>query len=157
MNFIGRVFRVLRFRLYLFLSPSIGWRFAALKDRLKAGGGAQSSYWLLDSDWEEIDWGGDKDGDRYEANFGQCPCESNWICDFEDGFFNVKPNAQDIDAQMKRVKPPKPEACAGKCKPVQTYYGEWWNICKNRKTGQFRLFTSKRIGWHCELPITDPT
>jgi hypothetical protein len=105
-------------------------------------------------DWQFIDLGGTSGGDRIEENQGQCPCEKNWDVEFEEQDYDVQPNQNDIAALFQHVKPPKLGTCSGDCKPKLTFYGGWWMLYKNKKTGVLRLRCAKRVAWHCELSRT---
>jgi hypothetical protein len=107
------------------------------------------------TDWELVEEGGDsKDGYKYSEPT-KCECGLSWDVTSSDAFFNAKPNAGDITACFASFDYPKKasEPCDPPCVAVEQSRHERWRIFKNKKTGQFWLYCSKRIQWHCEKVV----
>jgi hypothetical protein len=104
-------------------------------------------------DWELIE-----DGDNTTDGYGwaephKCVCGLFWDVHTDSAFFNQKPTAQDLAALYANIQfPDKPsETCDPPCgAAVQGSYKRF-RIFKNKVTGQFWLFCSKRVQWHCEI------
>jgi hypothetical protein len=141
---LGILLRILRRpRLHLRLLDAIELAQAGLPlDTLKEEG----------SDWELIDEGDDTKGGFKWADPHKCECGLFWDATDNSAFFNQKPNAVDIaNCYAGFDYPKKPsEKCDEPCIAVEQSRHKSWKIFKNKKTGQFFLFCSKRIQWHCE-------
>jgi hypothetical protein len=108
------------------------------------------------SDWELVEEGGNnKDGYKY-SDPHKCECGLFWDVNTSDKFFNNKPNAQDVANCLAGLAYPNTpsEQCDAPCVAVEQSRHERWRIFKNKKTGQFWLFCSKRVQWHCERVST---
>jgi len=105
------------------------------------------------SDWELVE-DGDNTKDGYQwAEPNKCVCGLSWDVNTASAFFNVKPTPKDIAALYATIKfPDTPsETCDSPCGSVIQGSYQRFRIFKNVKTGQFWLFCSKRVQWHCEV------
>jgi hypothetical protein len=109
---------------------------------LKAGAG----------DWDLIEDGDDTKGGYKWEDPNKCVCGLFWDVHDASAFFNVKPTPKDIAALYGTIQyPDKPsETCDPPCGAVVQGQFKRFRIFKNKTTGQFWLFCSKRVQWHCE-------
>ncbi len=105
-----------------------------------------------DDDWEVVEHGGEPRGWRtHSPNPSQCECGREWMVDTQETIFNNKPNAGDVANCYNAINfPNNPQSCDAPCLPVKEAEKQWYLIQKNKNTGKFRLFCSKRRQWHCE-------
>lgn len=102
-------------------------------------------------EWIFVDAGDDLEGGRSSsANPEQCVCGTDWMVRTAKAIFNALPAANDISALYSTIDYPKLGACDPPCVPRQIFKGKMWQIYKSRTSGQFMLFCSKRVQWHCE-------
>ncbi len=76
----------------------------------------------------------------------------SWNVHDASAFFNQKPVAQDITNLYATIQfPDKPtEQCDSPCEAVAQGRYKRYRIFKNKTTGKFFLYCSKRVQWHCE-------
>ena len=103
-------------------------------------------------EWELVEEGDDVDGDRKSTpdNPTKCECGTDWTANYKIEYFNQKPTQKDITNCYDAIDYPKLGKCDEPCVPVQTFKGKYYSIRKNKKTGEFKLYCSKRVQWHCE-------
>jgi len=101
--------------------------------------------------WELAGQGDQNEGDRQQsASPTQCPCGVDWAVNSAGQYFNARPNAADIAALYATIQFPNLGSCEGECVAKETFRAQCWTLWRNKTTGQFWLYCSKRVQWHCE-------
>jgi hypothetical protein len=104
------------------------------------------------SDWELIE-DGDNTTDGYKLSEpNKCECGLSWNVHDASAFFNEKPTAQDIATLYATIQFPdkSDEPCDSPSQAVVQGRYQRYRVFKNKSTGKFFLFCSKRVQWHCE-------
>jgi len=98
--------------------------------------------------------GGDDTTDGYKwSEPTKCECGLSWNVHDASAFFNQKSTAQDITTLYATIQfPDKPsEPCDEPWDAVVQGRCKRFRIFKNKTTGKFWLFCTKRVQWHCEI------
>src|SRR5580700_10340302 len=98
-------------------------------------------------DWELVEDGDDTTGGYQWENPHQCVCGLSWDVHDASAFFNAKPTAPDIATLYATIQYPDTpsEKCDGDCQSVVQGRYKRFRIFKNKTTGQFWLFCTKRV------------
>lgn len=107
---------------------------------------------LYGGDWELAGYDGANEGDREKSwDPKKCPGGKDWTCNNTSQFFPARPTPAQIAALLATIDYPNIGTCEGDCIPTETFRGECWVLRRNKRTGQFWLYCSKRVAWTCVI------
>jgi len=108
----------------------------------------------LDDKQELVAKGGEAGKDREESpNPTKCPCGHHWSAKVDSKFYDDKPKQAEIEQCLEKLAwPENGQKCESPCVPVDEFKNElkYWQLWRNKETGKFEVFCSKRKQWHCE-------